>query len=77
LAENAEPSVRAGFVLIPDSGHSKVQYIAISAPAKYGVYRATFLRLDTNRTVIIRIKEIVISATKAAALPYLPGIVTA
>jgi len=41
----------------PDSGVSNKMNIAFSAPTKYAAYRASFLLLVTNRTVIINTKE--------------------
>src|SRR4029077_11550578 len=72
-----EPNVRAGFILIPDSGVSNAMYIAYSAPTKYGVYPASFVELVTNRIVVINTKEIVNSPMNAPALPYTPGTVVA
>jgi hypothetical protein len=61
-------------VLIPESGASKVIYVAISAPATYGVYRAKLSWLDTNNSTVIRIKDSVSSAMKAAVLHTHPAL---
>jgi hypothetical protein len=64
-------------MLIPERVVSNVIYVAYRAPIKYGAYGASVSRLVTNRTMIVKIKEITSSAANATALPYTPGTVMA
>jgi hypothetical protein len=67
--------VRAGFMLIPDSGASSVMNAATSTPAAMPVSRASRSAFDITRTVSIITNEIAVSAPKAHADPGGPGIV--
>src|SRR6516165_9057152 len=74
-AENAEPTVRAGFILMPESGDSKLMKVATRNPAIQGVNRASLLELDTFNTTETSRKEIANSARKATHGPPGPGTV--
>jgi hypothetical protein len=76
LALKADPTVRAGFILIPDSGASKVMNMAMRAPAKSGVKRLRRLEFATQSTIDIMRAEMMNSAAKAVPTPLGPGIVT-
>ena len=73
---NAEPIVRAGFMLIPESGDSILMKMATRKPATQGVYRVDLRELETVKTIAINKKEIVNSAAKATHAPPGPGTVT-
>lgn len=75
-AGNAEASVRAGFMLMPESGDSSVMNVATSTPEQSPV-RAAARLLDTTSTTSISTKEMTISAPKATRGPAGPGTVTA
>ena len=72
----AEAKVRAGFMLIPESGASSVMYVATSRPEQSPV-RAAARLLETVSTTSINMKEIAISAPRATRGPADPGTVTA
>src|SRR5581483_2276744 len=75
-ADTAEASVRAGFMLMPDRGASRVMYVATSRPAQSPV-RAAIRLLETVSTTSISTNEMAISAPKATRGPPGPGTVTA
>ena len=74
--DNAEASVRAGFMLTPDRGASRLTYIAIKIPASTPVRAGNELLLDAKRITVIKKNEMTNSAAKAAAVPAGPGTVT-
>ena len=71
----AEPTVRAGFMLIPDSGDSTLIKVATKKPATQGVNRVKLRELETFKITAISRKEIVNSAAKATHGPPGPGTV--
>src|SRR6516225_1045328 len=71
----AEAKERAGFMLIPEIGASKVMKRNTSAPANRPVYLASLCRFVTKSTVDINPKEITVSAAKAGHGPAGPGVV--
>ena len=73
--ENAEPTVRAGFMLIPESGDSILMKVATREPAIQGVYRVNLRELETFKTIATNKKEIVNSAANATHGPSGPGTV--
>src|SRR5262245_27740079 len=73
--ENAEPTVRAGFILIPETGDSTLMKVATKMPATHGVNRVKRRELDRFKTIETNRNEIVNSATKATHGPSAPGTV--
>src|SRR5262249_819045 len=71
----AEARVRAGFMLIPESGDSMLIKVATRKPATQGVNRVSLRELETFKTMAISRKEIVNSAAKAIHGPPGPGTV--
>src|SRR5215468_3199375 len=66
---SAEPTVRAGFMLIPESGDSTLMKVATRKPATHGVNRVNLPELETFKTIEIRRNEIVNSAPNATHGP--------
>src|SRR5215469_11791136 len=73
--ENAEPTVRAGFMLIPDSGDSTLMKVATRKPATQGVNRVNLREFETPKTTEISRNEMANSAAKATHGPAAPGTV--
>ena len=73
--ESAEPTVRAGFMLIPESGDSTLMKLATRKPATQGVNRVNLREFETRKTTEISRKEMVNSAAKATHGPPGPGTV--
>src|SRR5262249_24051736 len=73
--ENAEPTVRAGFMLMPESGDSTLMKVATRKPATQGVNRVSLREFETFKTTEINRNEIVNSAAKATHGPPAPGTV--
>jgi hypothetical protein len=63
-------------MLIPDTGASRVMYVATRMPAQSPVKRFRTRLFDTRSTTDMRIKAISTSATNATPAPNLPGTVT-
>ena len=62
---------------MPESGDSRLMYVATKAPARMPVKRAMRAEFDAFSTAVIRRNEMTISATKATAVPLEPGRVAA
>src|SRR5215469_12396737 len=73
----AEANVRAGFMLIPESGDSTLIKRATRQPAASPVKRVKRGEEEHVRTVAMSPNEIIVSATKATATPFGPGTVMA
>src|SRR5581483_5603443 len=70
---NAEPTVRAGFMLMPERGDSTLMKAATRKPATHGVDRVNLRELATFKTTVISRNEIANSAAKATQGPPAPG----
>src|SRR5207249_8839251 len=75
--EKAEAKVRAGFMLMPESGASRLMYKATKTPAKIPVRRVQRGEFEALRTTVIRRNEMISSATNAIPGPREPGSVAA
>jgi len=64
-------------MLMPDTGASRLMYIAIKIPASTPVRAGNDLLLDAKRITVIKKNEMTNSAAKAAVVPAGPGTVTA
>ncbi len=73
----ADANVRAGFMLMPERGDSKLIYSATRDPAASPVYRASDAEPERVRITNISTAEIDSSATNAIQGPAVPGIVAA
>src|SRR4051794_16782821 len=71
----ADAKLRAGFMLMPESGDSKVMNDETRQPATQGVIRAQRREFATRRTIETSRKEIVNSAASAIHGPLGPGTV--
>ena len=71
----ADATVRAGLMLMPESGASKVMYRKTSVPANNPVKRASFGVLVRNSTISIMPQAIAASAMNATPTPTWPGTV--
>ena len=72
---SAEAKVRAGFMLNPDNGDSKITSATISAPAAQPVTRENCAEFETFRMTNIMTNAMTVSATNATAKPSAPGTV--
>src|SRR5215467_15046940 len=72
---NAEPTVRAGFILMPESGDSTLMKAATRKPATQGVNRVSLREFETFKTIEISRNEMANSAAKATHGPPGPGTV--
>src|SRR5947199_10346509 len=72
---SADAIVRAGFMLMPESGDSILMNSATSAPATHGVKRAVRREFETFKTIVTKRNEMANSAPKATHGPAVPGTV--